>query len=196
MDFLNATHFTTESIALSGEEVKAHGLGKLNIPINELLFAKVKEEAIIPSRLIENAGYDLYACFDEDYMVIQPHETKLIPLGIATAFPTWCGAIIKERSSTGVKGMAVRAGVIDSGYRGEWKCAITNVNEKPLLITKESEEAIKALSDDYIVYPYSKAIAQFILIPLVSLTPKTISYDELLTHVSSRGEGGFGSTNK
>ena len=27
-------------------------------------------------------GFDIYACFDEDYIVINPHETKLIPTGI------------------------------------------------------------------------------------------------------------------
>ena len=40
---------------------------------NDLYFAKVNPNAIIPSKRLEDAGYDLYACFDEDYMVIQPH---------------------------------------------------------------------------------------------------------------------------
>ena len=53
---------------------------------NDLYFAKVNPNAIIPSKRDEDGGYDVYACFDEDYMVIQPHETKLIPSGIATAF--------------------------------------------------------------------------------------------------------------
>ena len=52
---------------------------------NDLVFAKVRPNAIIPSKEDENAGYDIYACFDEDYMVIPPHSTKLIPTGIASA---------------------------------------------------------------------------------------------------------------
>ena len=48
---------------------------------NELYFAKVKEEATIPTRNFPSAGYDVYACFSEDYLVINPHETKLIPTG-------------------------------------------------------------------------------------------------------------------
>ena len=54
---------------------------------NKILFAKTKPEAIVPTKRVEDAGYDLYACFEEEYMVIKPHETKLIPTGIATAIP-------------------------------------------------------------------------------------------------------------
>ena len=86
---------------------------------NQLLFAKVKEGAIIPTKTEENAGRDLYACFDEDYIVIHPLETKLIPTGIATAFSPNYYAQIQERGSTGSKGIKYGAGVIDSGYRGE-----------------------------------------------------------------------------
>ena len=96
---------------------------------NDLYFAKVNPNAIIPSKRDEDGGYDVYACFDEDYMVIQPHETKLIPSGIATAFsPKWV-AIIKERGSNGSKGIAQRCGVIDSGYRNEWFVPLSNTND-------------------------------------------------------------------
>ena len=32
---------------------------------NQLLFAKVREGAVIPTKKDEDAGRDLYACFDE-----------------------------------------------------------------------------------------------------------------------------------
>ena len=35
---------------------------------NELIFAKVRPEAIIPTKREEDAGRDLYPCFDEDYI--------------------------------------------------------------------------------------------------------------------------------
>ena len=38
-------------------------------------FAKVRPEAIIPTKEDENAGYDIYACFSEDNLTIQPLET-------------------------------------------------------------------------------------------------------------------------
>ena len=76
----------------------------------ELLFAKAREGAKIPTKRDEDAGRDLYACFDEDYMVIKPLETKLIPTGIATAFSDQYYAQIQERGSTGSKGIKYGAG--------------------------------------------------------------------------------------
>ena len=77
---------------------------------NELIFAKVRPEAIIPTKREEDAGRDLYACFNEDYILINPLETKLIPTGIATAFSPNYYAQIEERVSTGSKGIKYGAG--------------------------------------------------------------------------------------
>lgn len=84
---------------------------------DELYFAKVKPGAIIPSKRDEDAAMDVYACFDEDYLVIPPHTTVLIPTGIATAFSSKWVALLRERGSNGSKGIAQRAGVIDSKGR-------------------------------------------------------------------------------
>ena len=46
---------------------------------NELLFAKTRKNAIVPSKRIEDGCYDIYACFDEEEMVIRPHKIELIP---------------------------------------------------------------------------------------------------------------------
>ena len=75
-------------------------------------FAKVSPTAIIPTKREEDAGYDIYANFDEDYMRINPHETKMIPTGIASACDTDYCFILKERGSTGTKGLAQRCGRI------------------------------------------------------------------------------------
>ena len=37
---------------------------------DKIYFAKMKEGAVIPTKREEDAGYDLYACFDEDFFVI------------------------------------------------------------------------------------------------------------------------------
>ena len=92
-----------------------------------IYFAKLNEKAIIPSKEEENAGYDIYACFDEDYIEVPPFSTKLIPTGIAWASSPKYYMQIEERSSTGTKGIKKSAGVIDSGYRGEMKIAISNI---------------------------------------------------------------------
>ena len=34
----------------------------------KVYFAKMNEKAVIPSKKNEDAGYDIYACFDEDYI--------------------------------------------------------------------------------------------------------------------------------
>lgn len=161
---------------------------------NELYFAKVKENAIVPTKTDGNAGYDVYACFDEEYIIIQPNETKLIPTGIAMAFSEDWVAVVQERGSTGSKGMGKRCGVIDSSYRGEIFIGLTNHNDKPLVITKE--ENTDVLTDDYIVYPYNKAIAQIIMLPVPKFDIKEISYEELLKFKTERMDGALGSSGK
>ena len=141
---------------------------------NTILFAKVNSKAIIPSKEEENGGYDIYACFEEDFMLIQPHEIKMIPTGIASAFDSKYVMILKERGSSGTKGMATRCGVIDSGYRGEWFVPINNTTDNPIIISKfNEEETIKKLyriiaQYPYVptIYPYEKAICQALLLPV------------------------------
>lgn len=109
---------------------------------NDLLFAKVKPNAIIPTKDLENAGYDIYSCFEEDYIIIKPHSTQLIPTGIAAAMSDKYYLQVQERGSTGSKGMKYGAGVVDSGYRGEIFMCINNVNKKPIIISKLSYEEL------------------------------------------------------
>ena len=105
--------------------------------MNKIYWAKVKEQAIIPTKREEDAGYDLYPCFEEDYIEIAPLTTRLIPLGVASACDANYVLILKERGSSGTKGLAQRSGVIDSGYRGEYMAPVTNVNNKPIRIAKK-----------------------------------------------------------
>lgn len=119
--------------------------------MDEIRFAKVKQSAIIPSKELENAGYDIYACWEDltkSDKIIKPHHTKLIPTGIACALPTEYYFQVEERGSTGSKGIKKSAGVIDSGYRGEIFVAISNVNDKFLIFGNKEhylEEALEEL---------------------------------------------------
>ena len=79
--------------------------------IASVKFAKVRPSAIIPTKREEDAGFDLYANFEDDYKVISPHETVMIPTGIACACDIDYCFILKERGSTGTKGIAQRCGV-------------------------------------------------------------------------------------
>ena len=162
---------------------------------DELYFAKVKPNAIIPSKRDEDAAYDIYACFDDDYLVIPPHKTVLIPTGIATVFsPKWV-ALLRERGSNGSKGIAQRAGVIDSGYRGEWFVPLTNTNRVPVVVVKKGVE-LPLMYNDAIIYPYEKGIAQLLMVEVPKLRTKEISYEELQKHTSLRGTGALGSSGK
>lgn len=38
--------------------------------MNSIYFAKLKDEAIIPSKREEDGAFDVYACFDEPYKMI------------------------------------------------------------------------------------------------------------------------------
>ena len=162
----------------------------------KLYWAKVKEDAILPSKRVEDAGYDLYPCFEEDYLEILPNETKLVPLGVASAFDSDYVMILKERGSTGTKGMAQRAGVIDSGYRGEYMAPVTNVNRKPVRIAKKAIVETWTDCDQYIVYPYEKAVCQGVLVVMPQLETETVTYEELQKMESARMAGKLGSSGK
>lgn len=158
---------------------------------NTIKFATIKDHAIIPDKRSEDAGYDIYACFEEDYMTIMPHETKMIPTGLVSAFSEDYVVVLKERGSTGSKGMGQRCGIIDSGYRGEWFVPITNHNDKPIYIAKN-----KNLETDGILYPYEKAICQALVLPSSQGVVKEVPYYELSNVKSERGAGALGSSNK
>lgn len=169
----------------------------MEVTENNLYWAKVKENAIIPTKIDENAGYDVYACFDEDYMMIKPHETVLVPTGIASAVSSDYYLQVHERGSTGSKGIKCSAGVIDSGYRGEIFIAITNANNIPVYITKDGGKRIDIYPyTDAILYSYDKAIAQIIVHNVPAMNAQEITYEDLQLFDSDRNDGSLGSTNK
>ena len=164
-------------------------------------FAKLKDGAKIPSKRDEDMGFDIYACFDEDYIVINPHETKLIPTGIASSCEPEYGFLVFERGSTGSKGIARRCGVIDSGYRNEWFIGLTNTTNKVMFISKLTEEETYSIyygdvMPESFVYPYSKAIAQALLVPVPKIQVEEVSYEDLQAIKSERGLGALGSSGK
>ena len=164
--------------------------------VANIKFAKAHPNAKIPTKRIEDAALDLYACFDLDWIGIEPHTSKLIPTGIASAFdPNWA-LVFRERGSTGVKNMKINAGVIDSGFRGEYFVSIYNGNNVPLYITKYMDGEQAPEPKNAILYPYSKAIAQALVVEVPEVNIEEIPYDELQQIPSERGVGQLGSSNK
>ena len=101
----------------------------------KLQFA-VTDGGVYPTKKDEDAGYDIYADWGKepsDSVVIMPGEIHMFHTSLYSVIDTDHWIQIAERGSTGSKGMAVRAGVIDSGYRDEWLILINNTSDKPLI---------------------------------------------------------------
>ena len=163
-------------------------------------FAKVRPTAKIPTKREEDAGYDIYADFEDDFILINPHETVMIPTGIASACDTDYCFVLKERGSTGTKGMAQRCGIIDSGYRSEWFVPITNTTDNYIMIAKSDDTSTDVFGSipmkKIIRYPYEKAICQALVIPVPTVDVEEYTYEELLAIPSNRGTGALGSSGK
>lgn len=159
-----------------------------------IYFSKLNPNATIPSKRDEDGGYDIYACFDEPFLQINPHKVVKVPTGIASAFSPKYRMVLQERGSNGSIGLKVNAGLVDSGFRGEWIVFLHNLSNKTMYISKKCSQ----IEEDYqfIYYPYSKAIVQAKLEEVPVATVEEIPYEELLKFKSERGTGMLGSSNK
>ena len=146
--------------------------------VTTIKFVKLTNTATIPTGREEDLGVDFYYRDQSARIVtLQPHKVVKLPTGIIMAMDSDYGLILKERSSLGSKGIAVRAGVIDSGYRGEVIVCLENTTDEPYNLD------------------LTKAIAQGVLIPNPKKVIEEYKFDEIMAIDSERGVGGFGSTN-
>lgn len=166
-----------------------------------LKIKKVREGAVLPTKRVEDACYDLYGVFDKDVVFLYPGDIQLTPLGISSEFPINWVFYIVERSSAGSKGISTRCGVIDSGYRGEIFTPINNTTNRLIIITNKTEEEVKSnyqnemkgFEENFKIYPQTKAIAQGMLLYCPHVDVEEV---EELNNNSERGTGTLGSTNK
>lgn len=156
--------------------------------------------ATMPTKRDEDAGFDIYSDSAED-IVLKPSETKFFSTGLRSSFPKEFWVEIKERGSTGAVGLSVRSGVIDSGYRGEWKIMLTNVNKYPVVFSRSVDKVTYVYGKIFkkrikkVIYPLSKAIAQAVVIPLPNIQCK---WDKAVVDgtKSDRGQTGWGASGK
>ena len=120
------------------------------------------------------AGADIVAAVVED-LVLAPGERALVPTGFALEVPEGYEVQVRPRS-----GLALRYGItllnspgtIDSDYRGAVGVILANLGAEPFVVRR------------------GERIAQLVVAPVVQA-----DFREVRTlAVSSRGEGGFGST--
>ena len=136
-----------------------------------LLSEKQKAAIDIAGKLTDSEWDDYF----KSKIVIMPHETKMIPTGIAIAVPTGYMGCIYARSGLASKhGLAPAncVGIVDSDYRGEVKVALHNYSNKNQVID------------------VGDRIAQLVIQPISLCTPVEVKeLDE-----TDRGVGGFGSS--
>lgn len=159
----------------------------------------LESRAKMPTKRDEDAGFDIYTT--ELNATLKPGETKFFSTGLRSAFPKNYWVEIKERGSTGAVGLSVRSGVIDSGYRGEWKIMLTNVNKYPVEFSYDVDKVTYVYGKIFknkvkkVIYPLSKAIAQAVIIPLPNIQCK---WDKAVVDgtKSDRGQTGWGASGK
>jgi dUTP pyrophosphatase len=165
----------------------------------KLKFSKIYDDVTIPSKRPDDAGYDIYARLSDPALIIEPHTTVLVPTGLRVWVPDGYYMQLFERGSTGSKGLGLRAGVIDSSYKGEIFVAMTNHNPDRVILLKPGMTAPPGLEniwDNYLIYPTSKAVAQGVLLPVVDIDAVEIDDEKMQARETDRGEGSLGSSGK
>ena len=184
------------------EAKKVEVLNQIVFENNNLIiyWDKLNERAKLPSKRDEDAGFDIYSDSMEN-IILKPNETKFFTTGLRSAFPSNYWIEIKERGSTGAVGLSVRSGVIDSGYRGEWKIMLTNVNKYPVEFSHNVDKVTYVKGKIFknkikkVIYPLTKAIAQAVVIPL-PIIQCYCDKDMVDGAKSNRGETGWGASGK
>ena len=125
-----------------------------------------------------DAGVDFFIPNDyEGKTELFPGESCFIPSGIKVNVPEGYALIAFNKSGVATKkGLHVGACVVDCGYQGELHINLTNVS---------AEDQTIAAGDK---------IVQFVLLPLGDPSIELVEENNLYEAVSTRGEGGFGSS--
>ena len=129
--------------------------------------------ATIPTKTHNtDAGWDLYTTKKS---IIPTNALRALETGISIAIPDGYYGQISERSGFSMQNtLKLKAGVIDSGYRGEIKIVFQNCGDTPITIVPNTK------------------IAQLLILPLPNTELVVVEkLDE-----TERGTNGFGSSDK
>jgi dUTP pyrophosphatase len=144
--------------------------------VTELAFQRLDPDAALPERAHPgDAGFDLRSIEDAE---VGPGERAMVRTGLAVAIPDGHAGLVLPRSGLASKHgltLANAPGLIDSGYRGEVRCSVVNL---------DPHESVKIARGD--------RIAQLVVVEVPELRPGWVEQ----LPPSSRGESGFGSTGR
>jgi dUTP pyrophosphatase len=124
------------------------------------------------------AGLDLVAALDMQHpLILAPGARALVPTGFVIELPQGYEAQVRPRSGLALNyGITVlnSPGTIDSDYRGEVGVVLANLGHAPFEIRR------------------GERIAQLVVLPVVQAELVEVAQ----VSITSRGDGGFGSTGK
>jgi dUTP pyrophosphatase len=140
----------------------------------KIFIKRLDPELALPAyATIGDAGMDLFAAED---VSLKPFGRAAVPTGIALAIPEGYAGFVQPRSGRALNeglGVVNSPGLIDSGYRGEIKVIVINLNDVGLIDIHRGEK-----------------IAQIVFQKVEQADVEVV--DEL--PASERGARGFGST--
>ncbi len=134
---------------------------------------KIHQDAIIPSYAHPgDAGLDVFSLEEKN---LASGERYLFKTGISISLPEGYAALIWDKSGLAANyGIKTMGGVIDAGYRGEYKIVLLNTSKNSYNVKKGDK------------------IAQILIQPVVNAGIEEV--DDL--DKTARGAGSFGSTGK
>ena len=142
--------------------------------MNILKIKKLRDSAKLPEYAHStDSGMDLFS--DEDPVLLNPGETRLIRTGISIELPENVEAQIRPRSGLALKHSITvlnTPGTIDEGYRGEIGIILINHGKEAFMIERHMK------------------IAQMVIQPIIRVHIMEV---EALSD-TDRKTGGFGST--
>lgn len=137
---------------------------------------RLRDDVALPAYAHEgDAGLDLAAADD---VTLKPGERAAVPTGLAVAIPQGHAGFVHARSGRALReGLALvnAPGLIDSGYRGEIKVIVVNL---------DATEPIYIRAGDKIAQMVVQPVAGVNVTEVAELPP------------TERGAGGFGSTGR
>ncbi len=129
--------------------------------------ARLDPQALLPTRRHpEDAGLDLYALAET---TLEPHSMGIVRTGITLEIPEGYVGLLKPK---GRNDHLLGAGVVDAGYQGEILIKVVNPFDTPLTLHA------------------AEAIAQMLLLPIVTPGVREVSLDEIHAQASARGASG------
>ena len=135
--------------------------------MDKIKTAKITDRAFLPTRKHpDDAGIDFYSVENK---TIPPHSFDVIRTGITIEIPRgYVGLMMPKSRNNHILG----AGVIDAGYQGEILIKLANLTDSPLIIE------------------YGMAIAQMLILPIITPDVEEIPLSQIHAEKTDRGATG------